>query len=162
MKTEMTREEFITERTRIISEMLDNPDEYGIYPTTKCFEQLDALFDKLTPPSPSSATAEEISEDMYVKAEVFLQYKDVWNHPYISDRENKTGYEVTFLIAEFAAHQVAEAAKDCYPKEFIDFVNDNFYWDKAFGGYVPTTIIYQGNPIKNTDELYKDWKENEQ
>lgn len=25
----------------IISEMLDNPDEYGIYPTSKCFEQLE-------------------------------------------------------------------------------------------------------------------------
>jgi len=46
----MKKEEFITERTRIISEMLDNPDEYGIYPTTKCFEQLDELFDKLTQP----------------------------------------------------------------------------------------------------------------
>jgi hypothetical protein len=45
----MTKEEFITERTRIISEMLDNPDEYGIYPTTKCFKQLDELFDKLQP-----------------------------------------------------------------------------------------------------------------
>ena len=27
--------------------MLDNPDENGIYPTTKCFEQLDELFDKI-------------------------------------------------------------------------------------------------------------------
>ena len=44
----MTKEEFIKERTRIISEMLDNPDDYGIYPTTKCFEQLDELFDKIT------------------------------------------------------------------------------------------------------------------
>ncbi len=40
----MTYEEFVTERTRIISEMLDNPDEYGIYPTTKCYEELDKLF----------------------------------------------------------------------------------------------------------------------
>jgi hypothetical protein len=43
----MKKEDFITERTRIISEMLDNPDEHGIYPTTKCFNQLDELFDKL-------------------------------------------------------------------------------------------------------------------
>lgn len=43
----MTKNEFITERTRIISEMLDNPDKYGIYPTTKCFRELDALYDKL-------------------------------------------------------------------------------------------------------------------
>ena len=40
----MTYEEFVTERTRIISEMLDNPDEYGICPTTKCYEELDKLF----------------------------------------------------------------------------------------------------------------------
>lgn len=44
----MTKDEFVTERTRIISEMLDNPDKHGIYPTTKCFDELDALFDKLT------------------------------------------------------------------------------------------------------------------
>ena len=43
----MTKDEFITERTRIISEMLDNPNELEIYPTTKCFEQLDELFDKI-------------------------------------------------------------------------------------------------------------------
>lgn len=43
----MTKNEFITERTRIISEMLDNPNKYGIYPTTKCFGELDALYDKL-------------------------------------------------------------------------------------------------------------------
>ena len=43
----MTKDEFITERTRIISEMLDNPNELEIYPTTKCFEQFDELFDKI-------------------------------------------------------------------------------------------------------------------
>lgn len=43
----MTKEEFIKERTRIISQMLDNPNEYGIYPTTKCFKQLDKLFDQI-------------------------------------------------------------------------------------------------------------------
>lgn len=43
----MTKEEFITERTRIISEMLDNPDKYGLYPTTRCFTELDLLYDKI-------------------------------------------------------------------------------------------------------------------
>ena len=43
----MTKDEFITERTRIISEMLDNPDNIGIYPTTNCFEQLDKVFDTI-------------------------------------------------------------------------------------------------------------------
>lgn len=27
--------------------MLDNPDKYGIYPTTKCFNALDELYDKI-------------------------------------------------------------------------------------------------------------------
>ena len=43
----VTKKEFQKERTKIISEMLDNPDECGIYPTTKCFEELDKLYDKL-------------------------------------------------------------------------------------------------------------------
>jgi len=29
----------------IISEMLDNPDEYEIYPTAKCYDQLEAVID---------------------------------------------------------------------------------------------------------------------
>ena len=45
-----TLEEFITERTRIISEMLDNPSQNEIYPTAKCFEQLDLLFKEYTLP----------------------------------------------------------------------------------------------------------------
>lgn len=44
----MNYEEFITERTNIISRMLDNPDKYGIYPTSVCFEELDRVFHKLT------------------------------------------------------------------------------------------------------------------
>jgi|GEM_PF-1591782 len=42
----MNKEDFITERTRIISNMLDNPDN-GIYPTTKCFEEFDKLYDRV-------------------------------------------------------------------------------------------------------------------
>jgi len=44
----MTKEEFIDKRTKIISNMLDNPDEYGTYPTTKCFAELDNIYDELT------------------------------------------------------------------------------------------------------------------
>lgn len=43
----MNKEEFIDQRTKIISKMLDNPDKSGIYPTTVCFAELDDLFDKL-------------------------------------------------------------------------------------------------------------------
>lgn len=69
----MTKEEFISARTRIISNMLDNPDEYGIYPTTKCFNELDALYDELTKPlqitTPTKPirTAEEILRVVYDK-----------------------------------------------------------------------------------------------
>jgi hypothetical protein len=59
----MTTEEFITERTRIISNMLDNPDKYGIYPTTKCFNELDALYDKI------------IEHDCYPKE--FVEWKEL-------------------------------------------------------------------------------------
>lgn len=45
----MTKMEFIDARTKIISAMLDNPDEAGIYPTSKCFAALDDLFDRLHP-----------------------------------------------------------------------------------------------------------------
>lgn len=43
----MEKIEFQAERTRIISNMLDNPDKHGIYPTSKCYEELDALYDKI-------------------------------------------------------------------------------------------------------------------
>jgi hypothetical protein len=32
---------------QVISEMLDNPDEYGIYTTTKAYDTLENLFDEL-------------------------------------------------------------------------------------------------------------------
>lgn len=43
----MKREEFQTEIRKIISDMLCNPSNIGIYPTTKCFEELDTLYDKI-------------------------------------------------------------------------------------------------------------------
>jgi len=36
-----TMGKFQKERTDAISEMLDNPDKYGIYPTGKCYAKLD-------------------------------------------------------------------------------------------------------------------------
>ena len=43
----MNKTKFIDRRTKIISDMLDNPDELGIYPTTICFAELDDLFDDI-------------------------------------------------------------------------------------------------------------------
>ena len=44
-----------------------------------------------------------------------------------------------------------------YPAKFIDWVNDNFYWDKGLDGYLPTTIKHQGMTFKTTDELLIYW-----
>ena len=60
----MNKEQFITERTQIISDMLDNPDECGIYPTTKCFEELDALYDTITASGTAEVKKEHDSFDM--------------------------------------------------------------------------------------------------
>lgn len=43
----MKKEEFIKERTRIISEMIENPNEIGIFPTGNCFQELDKLYRKI-------------------------------------------------------------------------------------------------------------------
>lgn len=43
----MTKQQFVDNRTAIISKMLDNPDEHGIYPTTTCFAELDDLYDEM-------------------------------------------------------------------------------------------------------------------
>jgi len=43
----MTKSEFVKRRTKIISKMLDNPSDTGIYPTTKAFAELDDLFDQM-------------------------------------------------------------------------------------------------------------------
>jgi len=43
----MDKAEFVNRRTEIISQLLDNEDEFGIYPTTRCFARLDDLFDEI-------------------------------------------------------------------------------------------------------------------
>ena len=74
----MKKEDFKTKRTEIISNMLDNPNEDGIFPTTKCYEQLDVLYDTLTIPSTVSDNDEsEIRQMMNDECEQFTKrYKD--------------------------------------------------------------------------------------
>lgn len=43
----MNRNEFQRRRTEIISKMLDNPDDIGIYPTSQCYIELDRLYDDI-------------------------------------------------------------------------------------------------------------------
>ena len=58
----MIKEEFIIKRTEIIENMLDNPQEFGIYFTSKCFAQLDDLYDKITGCNVLSGTQKIIIE----------------------------------------------------------------------------------------------------
>lgn len=43
----MDRNTFISKRTEIVSDMLDHPDECGIYPTSHAFQRLDDLYDQI-------------------------------------------------------------------------------------------------------------------
>lgn len=59
----MNKKEFTFRRTEIISRMLDNPDEHGIYPTTIAYAELDDLFDLLTGSNQKSG-AQEIRDSI--------------------------------------------------------------------------------------------------
>lgn len=59
----MTKDEFITKRTEIISKMLDNPDEYEIYPTGRCFAELDDLYDLITENSEPKYSAAQLERN---------------------------------------------------------------------------------------------------
>jgi len=54
-------------------------------------------------------------------AEDFLNKKDIWNHPYISDRTEKISYEVAILMAEFTNfyNTKTEEVKECNPNPKI-------------------------------------------
>lgn len=53
----MNREEFRKECITIVMQMFDDQDKDGIYQTSRCYESLAALYDKLLPPAKG---AEEI------------------------------------------------------------------------------------------------------
>ena len=72
-------------------------------------------------PLPPAEGAEEILKPFCERddAEDFLQTKDIWNHPRISDRTDKESYEVAHLMAEFAqefatlhAQKIADKMKE--------------------------------------------------
>jgi len=41
------KEDIRGEICKIISKMLDSPDKYGIYPTTKCYDELEVLINNI-------------------------------------------------------------------------------------------------------------------
>jgi len=46
---QMKKDEFVRKRAEIISKMLNNRDEYGVYPITVCYAAFDDYFDELVP-----------------------------------------------------------------------------------------------------------------
>lgn len=40
-------------------------------------------------------------------AEEFLQSKDVWNHPRVTDRNEKASYDVAELMEEYAQYRIS-------------------------------------------------------
>ena len=57
----MTREEYRKECINIVMQMLDDQDEDGIYQTSRCYESLAALYDKILPPAEG---AEDILDEI--------------------------------------------------------------------------------------------------
>ena len=64
----MNKFEWISRRTRIIIEMLDNPGDIGICATTKCFAELDDLYDEIageaTPSEAQSIRDREVAYEL--------------------------------------------------------------------------------------------------
>lgn len=60
----MTKEEFITRRTRIICEMIERPNEIGIYPTTKAFAGLDDLYDEMNVHCYGDSEAQKLNKEI--------------------------------------------------------------------------------------------------
>jgi hypothetical protein len=60
----MSKEWFVSERTKIISKMLDNPNENGIYPTTVCSAELDDLYDIITDRDNKRSAAQILRDDL--------------------------------------------------------------------------------------------------
>ncbi len=83
-------EDFKKTRTHIISRMLDNPDEYGIYPTTKCFKEIDEMLERHLESRVNTISHEEIEQFFYNKSKEFgyddfmhyCDYGDVEQMPY--------------------------------------------------------------------------------
>ena len=50
------------------------------------------------------------------QSEEFLQSKDIWNHPFITDRTESNGYEVRQLLEDFARQCVHKALEEVEEK----------------------------------------------
>lgn len=110
---EVTKKEFETIRTNIISLMLDNPDKNGIYPTTKCFAEFDEVFDKITGNKKQSWAQQNVNEQ---KFRYMIQYliKELIEEEEI-DEVSQTGaiagYQTPYAFAGKSKKQKTNHAK---------------------------------------------------
>jgi len=58
-----------------------------------------------------------------MEAEEFLQKKDIWNHPRISDRNNKESYDVAELLEEYAILELNKFRENV--------TRESYDWDKG-------------------------------
>lgn len=94
----MTKEQFQIERTRIISEMLDNPDDNGIYPTSKCYQAFDDLYEKLT----SDNTDYALAKPKLPSLEDVIEKITLRSDTIMSDIDIKIVYDVVEKLCNFS------------------------------------------------------------
>jgi hypothetical protein len=81
------------------------------------------------------------------------EFAEKWARPINSPHDDEEATQ------EVLSDLTALINENYYPKEFIVFCDDNFYWDKGLGGYLPTMVKHQGIIIfKTTDELLTYWE----
>jgi len=124
-------------------------------------------FDIDEKPSPSSAKAEEILPD-YTFDELFPEAEQPTAegaeeilrcyafHCDSSDHFQVVTYkDALAAMQEFAAQQVAESTKDCYPKGFVS-------WLLRYNLPIIENGERKFNPPLMTEQAFNYWKENEQ
>ena len=79
------------------------------------------------------------------QSEKFLQSKDIWNHPYITDRTESHGYEVRQLLEDFA-YSVLN------PAQAIEILKERL---EIIAGRLIEPIIKQGKDPKEDLECHK-------
>ena len=124
------------------------------------FEQIvnDHYFDLIEQP-----TAEGAGEILCERddAEDFLQTKDIWNHPRISDRTDKESYEVADLMAEFAQKfatlHAQKIADKMVSERWINVKDGLPMKDGKSSIYCLVNSEYDGIVVRPYNEYHKCW-----
>jgi hypothetical protein len=114
-------------------------------------------------PLPPAEGAEEILKPFCERddAEDFLQTKDIWNHPRISDRTDKESYEVAHLMAEFAQEFATLHAQKIADKMVGERLRGKFLlaYDELRDLCCRFFRHWWNSPGANTEEGFDTWAE---